>query len=163
MYSHYFLTDTSEKLSPPTFPPRIEDRTFWANFDRFSRRSRAASARREWREPRKTVSSSVVEEGCSKPCSMGSTGTGEVLTLVEGVVGVGLEEQVLKSDHDSVQVQDWLPILAQNVEAHVALEVEVGVIDLRAEEVRSAGGSCEWRRSGLGRSSTEWDSPLGYT
>ena len=53
------------------------------------------------------------------------------LTLVEGVVGVRLEEQVLQADHHSVQVQDWLPVLAKNVQTDVSIEVEVGVVDLR--------------------------------
>jgi len=61
-------------------------------------------------------------------------------TLVERVVGVGLEEQVLEADHDGVEVQDGLPVLAQDVEANVALEVEVRVVDLRAGEGKSRSG-----------------------
>ena len=51
-------------------------------------------------------------------------------TLVERVVGVGLEEEVLQADHDGVEVEHGLPVLAQDVEAHVALEINVGMVDL---------------------------------
>jgi hypothetical protein len=50
--------------------------------------------------------------------------------LVERVAGVGLEEQELQADNDGIQIQHGLPVFAQNVQAHVALEVNVGVIDL---------------------------------
>ena len=49
--------------------------------------------------------------------------------LVEGVVGVGLQEQVLKAVDDGVNGQDRFPVFAQNVETHVALQIDVGVVD----------------------------------
>lgn len=52
-------------------------------------------------------------------------------TLVEGIVGVGFEEEVLQSDHDGVQVEDGFPVLAEDVEADVAVEVEVRVVHFR--------------------------------
>lgn len=80
-------------------------------------------------------------------------------TLVQRVVGVGFEEEVLQSDHDGVEVEDGLPVFAQDVQAHVSFEVKVGVVDLRGarvssgevEEVgrREKGG--ERRRQGMGR------------
>jgi hypothetical protein len=51
-------------------------------------------------------------------------------TLVQRVVGVGLEEEVLQADHDGVEVEHGLPVLAQDVEAHVALEIDIGMVDL---------------------------------
>lgn len=61
------------------------------------------------------------------------------LTLVERIISVGLEEEILQPDHDGVQVQDWLPVFAKNVEAHIAFEIDVRVVDLGANgESRSA-------------------------
>lgn len=50
--------------------------------------------------------------------------------LVQRIAGIGLEEQELQTDDDSVQIEHWLPVLAQDVQAHVSLEVDVGVVDL---------------------------------
>lgn len=44
-----------------------------------------------------------------------------LLTLVERVVCVGLEEEVLEAHHDAVEVEHGLPVFAQDVEAYVAL------------------------------------------
>lgn len=53
--------------------------------------------------------------------------------LVERIAGVGLEEQKLQAHNHRVEVQHGLPVLAQDVQAHVALEVDVRVVDfLRA-------------------------------
>ncbi|CAH0367235.1 unnamed protein product, partial [Pelagomonas calceolata] len=51
--------------------------------------------------------------------------------LVQGVVGVRLVEEVDQPVDDGVDVEDRLPVLAQDVEADVALEVDVRVEDLR--------------------------------
>lgn len=51
-------------------------------------------------------------------------------TLVERIVSIRLEEQVLQPDHDRVEIEDGLPVLAKNVEADVAFEVDVRVVDL---------------------------------
>lgn len=53
------------------------------------------------------------------------------LTFVEWIVGVGLQEQVLESDHDGVQVEDWFPIFSENIEADVSFQIEIRVVDLR--------------------------------
>lgn len=50
--------------------------------------------------------------------------------LVQRVAGVGLEEEELQADDDGIEVQHGLPVFAQDVEADVALEVDVGVVDL---------------------------------
>lgn len=57
-------------------------------------------------------------------------------TLIKRILGIGLEEEVLEADHDGVEVEHGLPVLAQDVEAHVALEVHVRVVDLRGEDSR---------------------------
>lgn len=50
--------------------------------------------------------------------------------LVQRVAGVGLEEEELQADDDGVEVENGLPVFAQDVEADIALEVDVGVVDL---------------------------------
>lgn len=50
--------------------------------------------------------------------------------LVQRVSRVGLQEEVLEPDHDRVEVQDGLPVFAEDVEADVAFEVDVGMVDL---------------------------------
>lgn len=36
----------------------------------------------------------------------------------------------LQSHYDCVQIQHWLPIFSQNIEANVAFQIDVGVINL---------------------------------
>jgi hypothetical protein len=55
--------------------------------------------------------------------------------VVERVVGVGLVEEVDDAVDDSVDVEDGLPLVAEDVEADVPLEVDVGVVDLRGDGV----------------------------
>jgi hypothetical protein len=50
--------------------------------------------------------------------------------LVQRIAGVGLEEEKLQPHDDGVEVEDGLPVFAQDVEADVAFEVDVGVVDL---------------------------------
>lgn len=50
--------------------------------------------------------------------------------LIERVTRVWLEKQELQSNNHRVQVQHRFPILPQDVQAHVALEVDVRVVDL---------------------------------
>lgn len=40
----------------------------------------------------------------------------------------------LKSDNDGVEIQNWLPVLPQDVEANLALEIDIGMIDLFATQ-----------------------------
>ena len=39
----------------------------------------------------------------------------------------------MQSDHDGVKVENWLPVFPEDVQADVALKVDIGVVDLRAE------------------------------
>lgn len=52
--------------------------------------------------------------------------------LVQRVARIGLEEEELQADDDGVQVEYGLPVLAQNVKAHLAFQVDIGVVDLFA-------------------------------
>ncbi len=62
-------------------------------------------------------------------------------TFVQGIVRVGLEEEILQSDHDRIKVQNRLPVFSENVQANVALEINVGVVDLQVwESIEATGG-----------------------
>jgi len=50
--------------------------------------------------------------------------------LVQGVFRVGLQEEVLEAVHNGVDGEDRLPVLAKNVEAHISLQINIGVIYL---------------------------------
>lgn len=64
----------------------------------------------------------------------------KALTLVQRVVRVGFQEEVLQTDHDRVQVEHGFPVLAQDVEAHVSLEVDIRVVNLTRFHVRNGSG-----------------------
>jgi hypothetical protein len=51
-------------------------------------------------------------------------------TLVQWIVRVRLQEQVLEADHNRVEVEHWFPVFTEDVQAYVALEVYVGVVNL---------------------------------
>lgn len=36
----------------------------------------------------------------------------------------------LHANNDSVQVQHWLPVLSQDIQAHLALQIDIRVVDL---------------------------------
>lgn len=106
--------------------------TFCTNRSRFWRRSLAASG---------GVSCGVGAASVSERADGRTRWRDGERTFVERVVGIWLEEEVLETHHDGVEVEDGLPVLAEDVEAHVALEVEVGVVDLRERGVfRGEGG-----------------------
>lgn len=44
-----------------------------------------------------------------------------LLTLIQWVVGVWLQEEVLKADHYGVEVENRFPVLSQDVQAHISL------------------------------------------
>lgn len=50
--------------------------------------------------------------------------------LVQRITRIRLEEQELQANNHRVQVEHRLPVLAQDVQAHVALEIDVRVVDL---------------------------------
>jgi hypothetical protein len=50
--------------------------------------------------------------------------------FIQRVARVWLEEQELQPDHHRVQVEHRLPVLAQDVQAHVAFKVDVRMVDL---------------------------------
>lgn len=49
--------------------------------------------------------------------------------LVQWVLGVGLQEEILQAINYGVYRKDWLPVLSEDVEADVALEVNIGMIN----------------------------------
>lgn len=51
--------------------------------------------------------------------------------MVEWIVGVGLVKEVDEAVDDGVDVEDGLPVLPEDVEADLTLEVDVGVVDAR--------------------------------
>ena len=51
---------------------------------------------------------------------------------VERVVRIWLVEEINETVDHSVDVQHWLPLLAENVQTHVSFQVDIGVIYLRA-------------------------------
>lgn len=65
-------------------------------------------------------------------------------TMVEGVCGVWLVKQVNDAIDDGVDVVDGLPLIPQDVEAHVALVVNVGVVDLHGMENPNTL-TCTWQ------------------
>lgn len=48
--------------------------------------------------------------------------------FVERVVDIGVEEEELQAVADGIEVENGLPVFAEDVEAHVAVEVDVGVV-----------------------------------
>jgi len=51
--------------------------------------------------------------------------------FVQRVFRVGFEEQILESVYDGIYGEDGLPVLAQYVEAYIALEINVRMVNLR--------------------------------
>ena len=51
-------------------------------------------------------------------------------TLIQWVIRIRFKEQILKSDHNGVQVQNWLPVFSEDVQANISLEIYVGVVNL---------------------------------
>ena len=96
--------------------PRIEFLTLYKNCSRFLRISSAAS----------------VNEDVSLAYSEGQTF--RTRTFVQRIVCVWLQEEVLQADHDRVEVQNWLPVLTEDVQANVALQINVWMINLEVGE-----------------------------
>lgn len=106
-------------------PPARLLRTLLAKTERSFRRSSAASvfARRMQSKDLR----------CSVYCYCCRTSLRVGRTFVERIIGIRLEEQVLQADHDRVEVEDGLPIFAEDVEADIAFQVDVRVVDLRSQ------------------------------
>ena len=43
----------------------------------------------------------------------------------------------MQSDHDGVKVENWLPVFPEDVQADVALKVDIGVVDLPARQKKA--------------------------
>jgi hypothetical protein len=57
-------------------------------------------------------------------------GFNDELAFVQRILRVGLKEKVLQSHHNRVEVKNRLPIFAKDVQAYVALKVNIWMIDL---------------------------------
>ena len=55
-------------------------------------------------------------------------------TFVEGIIKVGSRKQNLDGQQDRSDLEGWAPLVLQDVEADASKLVDVGVVDLRAEE-----------------------------
>lgn len=51
--------------------------------------------------------------------------------VIEWIVGIRFVEQINESVNDRIDIEDGPPIFAQNVQADLALQVDVGMINLR--------------------------------
>lgn len=60
----------------------------------------------------------------------------DVLTLVQWIISVRLQEEILQTNHDRIEVQHWLPVFSQDVETDVSFEVHVRVVDLHHRTTR---------------------------
>ena len=50
--------------------------------------------------------------------------------VIERIVGIWFVKQVDETVNDGINIQDWFPVLSQNVQAHFALQINVGMINL---------------------------------
>ena len=53
-----------------------------------------------------------------------------VHTFVEGIVRIRLAEEKLKTKANGVDGEDGFPVVTQNVQTHIALRVDVGMVNL---------------------------------
>ena len=50
--------------------------------------------------------------------------------LVQRITRVRLQEQELQPHYDRVQVENWFPVFSKDIQAHVALKIDVRMVDL---------------------------------
>lgn len=55
-------------------------------------------------------------------------------TLVERIVRIRLQEEVLQPHHDGVKIKNRFPIFSEDIEAYIAFEIDIRMVDL---DVRS--------------------------
>ena len=51
--------------------------------------------------------------------------------MVERIVGIGLVKQIDQTINDCIDIQDGSPILSQNVQTDLALQINVGMVNVR--------------------------------
>ncbi len=144
----------------PIVPPRRELETLRSNWALLSRKRAAASARYGGRKVCQERRERCVREqgggGVRLNTGGAMAGASSISvrapslwrTVVEWVVRVGLVEEVDDAVDDGVDVEDGLPVVAEDVQAHVPLEVDVRVVDLRVRWRREGGGRRRGRRGG---------------
>lgn len=61
-------------------------------------------------------------------------------TFIERIVCVGLEEEVLEANHHRVEVQHGFPVFTKYIEANIAFQVDIWMINLYIGVSRVLGG-----------------------
>lgn len=51
-------------------------------------------------------------------------------TFVQRIIWIRFQEKILQSDHDSIQIEHRLPVLAQDIETDISLQIKIRVVDL---------------------------------
>jgi hypothetical protein len=51
-------------------------------------------------------------------------------TLVKRIICIRLKEQVLQANHHGIEVQHWLPVLSENIQANISLQINIWVVNL---------------------------------
>lgn len=122
---------TSSNVSFLTRPPRIAVFTLDTKRLRSRRRSSAASRReiRGQQLPKRVMDRTRLH------------------TFVQWIVRIWLKEQILQADHDRVEVEDGLPVLSENVQAHISLEVDIRVVYLHIKHMNQHGKLVEIARN----------------
>lgn len=52
------------------------------------------------------------------------------LAFVQRIIRIRLEEKVLQSDHNRIEVENWLPILSKDVQAYIPFKIDIRMIYL---------------------------------
>ena len=61
--------------------------------------------------------------------------------LVERVVRIRIEEEEKQADSHRVEIQDWVPLFAQDVQAYIPIEIKIGMVyPLEALDLRRIMG-----------------------
>ena len=59
-----------------------------------------------------------------------------VFTLIQRIVCIRFEEEVLQSNHHRIQVEHGFPVFSKDVQANVALKVDIWMVDLMRKCVK---------------------------
>ena len=61
------------------------------------------------------------------------------VTFVQRIIGVRLQEEILNPDHDSVEIENGLPVFSQDIQAHISRKIQVGMVNLHNLGQRESG------------------------
>lgn len=65
------------------------------------------------------------------------------VTFVQRIIRVRLQEEILNPDHDSVEIENGLPVFSQDIQAHIPREIQVGMVNLHTHGQRESGRCAE--------------------